>query len=262
MVCKEDCSHSVPHDRRDGCGKCLDFCDGCIPVEPPEESKTEYKMKCKYCGDVQILNEKSFIEVIETGCESECWGCRKQGYEPVIPEGLFILSYENLIEVIQDHPFLELVDGEPEKDDDCPCDKEPVVWVVVAGRGELNWGCPDCRKIYGNWKPIHLRKKKECWLCEGTGSVMMDRQTGSMFAKEPTINWSEKDCYEHQCPNCGVDTESTIRIPEIVASEIERHVAEDVLYESIEDFVLSALRVEISLARRNPSLQKDQEGGK
>lgn len=132
MVCKEDCSHSVPHDRRDGCGKCLDFCAGCIPVESPEE---------------------------------------------------------------------------PEKDDDCTCDKEPVVWVVVAGHGELNWGCPDCRKIYGNWKPIHLRKEKDCWLCGGTGSIMMDRQTGAMFAKEPSIDWSEKDCYEHQCPNCGIGTE-------------------------------------------------------
>lgn len=231
-------------------------------IEPPvEEPETEYKMKCRYCGDIQIANEMSFEKIIENGCEKECRGCGKQGYEPIIPEGLFILSYENLIEAVQDHPYLELVDGEPEKDDDCLCDKEPVVWVVVAGHGELNWGCPDCRKIYGNWKPIHLRKKKECWLCEGTGSVMMDRQTGAMYAKEPYIDWSEKDCYEHQCPNCGVDTETTIRIPEIVASEIGRHVTEDILYESIEDFVLSALQAEISLARRNPPLQENQKGG-
>ena len=272
----------------------------------------------------------SFEKIIETGYEGECWGCGKQGYEPIIPEGLFILSYENLIEVIQDHPFLEMVDGEPEeedrlcytnscpkwlddicrnstgcancstrttepptgnleienaeeiengpkivhggvtfepsdrepeKDDDCLCDKEPVVWVVEVGHGELNWICPDCKKIYGNWKPIWLRKEKDCWLCGGTGSVMMDRQTGAMFGKEPSIDWATKDHWEHQCPNCGVGTESTIKVPKIVASEIERHVTEDVLYESIEDFVLSALRAEISLARRNPPLQEDQEGG-
>lgn len=51
---------------------------------PTKESKTEYKMKCKYCGDVQILNKKSFDDVLLNGCDKECWECLKQGYEPVI----------------------------------------------------------------------------------------------------------------------------------------------------------------------------------
>lgn len=299
-------------------------------IEPPaKEPKIEYKMKCKYCGDIQILNKGFFDKFIEDGCDDECWGCMKRGYEPIIPEGLFVFSYENLIEAVQDHPCLEIVDEdpddenrrcytkscpkwlddicrnstgcadcstrttepptrkleienaaeiengpeivhggvtfessdrEPEKDDDCPhdrrgnemfngrprtkcwdcdkwlepdfdsdvkdrldignnnclCDKEPIVWVVEVGHGELNWICPDCKKIYGNWKPIWLRKEKDCWLCGGTGSVMMDRQTGAMFGKEPSIDWATKDYWERQCPNCGVGTESTIKIPEMV----------------------------------------------
>lgn len=42
-----------------------------------------------------------------------------------------------------------------------------------------------------------------CWLCEGTGYVMKDRQTGSMHGKHPDIDWSKKDCNEYRCPRCG-----------------------------------------------------------
>lgn len=128
----------------------------------PEEPKTEYKIKCKYCGDIQILNKASFEKILENGCGDECWECMERGYEPVIPGEPFVLSYENLEKVARNHPHLELVDGEPEKD---------------------------------------------CWLCEGTGFVMKDRQTGAMHGKEPSIDWTTKDHWEYPCPICNDVTE-------------------------------------------------------
>ena len=53
-----------------------------------EESKIEYKIKCKYCGDIQIINKKSFDEYLENGCDHECWKCMERGYEPVTQDGM------------------------------------------------------------------------------------------------------------------------------------------------------------------------------
>ena len=65
--------------------------------------------------------------------------------------------------------------------------------------------------LRGKWKrdiPAEEPEKEgECWLCEGTGFVMKDRQTGTMHAKEPSIDWSKKDHNEHRCPNCGASME-------------------------------------------------------
>lgn len=55
-------------------------------ILPPEEFKIEYKIKCKYCGDIQIIKKKRFENILENECDNECWECMKRGYEPVISE--------------------------------------------------------------------------------------------------------------------------------------------------------------------------------
>ncbi len=171
MVCKEDlgCSHSVPHEHRSTCDVINEsFCSPCIP----EESKIEYKIKCKYCGDIQIINKKSFDEYLENGCDHECWGCMKRGYEPVIP------------------------DEDPEEKSKCPyCGDEK-----VHENHECGGPCPP----EGGDDDYESKELNiVCWLCEGTGHVMKDRQTGSMHGKHPDIDWSKKDCNEYRCPNCN-----------------------------------------------------------
>lgn len=65
-------------------------CSECGATEPSDhitpKPKMEYKIKCKYCGDIQIINKKDFEEILENGCDDECWECLKRGYEPVISE--------------------------------------------------------------------------------------------------------------------------------------------------------------------------------
>ena len=47
----------------------------------------EYKIKCKFCGDIQIINKVHYDEIIKDGCDDECWVCLRVGYEPVPVEG-------------------------------------------------------------------------------------------------------------------------------------------------------------------------------